>query len=155
MRTRLAAAVLALAAALTGSLLMAPAASAGTETAGECEHGANGFVDIPDWINGEFVNVTVPGGLIRVELQKGYVGGVLRGWAKILTPNQPGDLVWMDWTRDGGRTWLQCGPFAVDSPNTTKTSAAQRTSSDPNWQFRACGMVHGISSSTRCTSPWW
>ncbi|MBE8516317.1 hypothetical protein ILP97_02100 [Amycolatopsis sp. H6(2020)] len=154
MRTRLVATAVAALAAITGALVAAPAASATADTAAQCERGANGFADIPDWITGDFVDVTVPGGLIIVQLQKGYINGVLRGWAKVQGPTTYGDLVWMDWTTNGGRTWLQCGPFEVNSPGGTKTSAAQRTNPSPSWQFRACGMVHGISSSTRCTA-WW
>ncbi|MCR6488851.1 hypothetical protein M8542_39090 [Amycolatopsis sp. OK19-0408] len=155
MRTRLAAAAVAAAAALTTTALAAPAANASADTAADCERGANGFVDIPDWISGTPRDSAVPGGLIVVELQTGYISGVLRGWAKVQGPTDYGDLVWLDWTRDGGHSWIQCGPFAVGSPGGTKTSAAQRTNPSPTWQFRACGMVHGISSSTRCTDPWW
>jgi hypothetical protein len=156
MRTRLIAAAVAAVAALTTTAVAAPAASATGDTAADCERGANGFVDIPDWINGTPRDSAVPGGLIVVELQTGYINGVLRGWAKLQgATTDYGDLVWMDWTRDGGRSWIQCGPFEVTSPRMSKTSAAQRTDPSPTWQFRACGMVHGIPSSTRCTDPWW
>jgi len=63
-----------------------------------------------------------------------------------------GDLVWMDWTTNGGASWIQCGPFEVTAANQTKTSAAQRTSSDPNWQFRACGRAFPNFS---VCGPWW
>jgi hypothetical protein len=92
---------------LTGALVTAPVAAA--DTAAQCERGANGFADIPDWITGDFVDVTVPGGLITVQLQKGYINGVLRGWAEVQGPTTYGDLVWMDWTRDAGVGWTSAG----------------------------------------------
>ncbi|MFK0243925.1 hypothetical protein ACIQUM_04440 [Amycolatopsis azurea] len=141
---------------LTASFAAAAPASADpitAESAADCERGANGFVDIPDNLNGEVVRGPIVIGPIIVELHKGYVQG-LRGWAKVRGSTAAGDLVWMDWTRNGGATWIQCGPFVVSHTFQTKTSAAQRTNPSPSWQFRACGMVGGTGS-VRCTEPWW
>jgi hypothetical protein len=57
----------------------------------------------------------------------------------------------MDWSRDGGRTWLQCGPFTSNNYENTMTSPAQVTSNDPNWKFRAGASINGHISVT----DWW
>lgn len=57
-------------------------------------------------------------------------------WAKI-TGAKFGDRVWLDWSSDGGRSWVQCGPFPVGAES--GTSRAHDTG--PNWLFRACGDV--------------
>jgi transcriptional regulator with XRE-family HTH domain len=57
-------------------------------------------------------------------------------WARI-SGARFGDRVWMDWSSDGGRSWVQCGPFPVGAG--TGTSRAHDTG--PNWLFRACGDV--------------
>lgn len=151
MRRRLAAIVFVVAAMVAGSLMVSTPAMA---LASDCEGGKAGFVDIPDNLTGEVEDVVVPGGLIKAELHSGYVGGGQRGWAKLSGSTQAGDLIWMDWTTDGGKNWLQCGPFVASHRGATKTSAAQRTNSSTLWQFRACGMVVNIPSSLRCTN-WW
>jgi hypothetical protein len=127
----------------------APPASA---TAAQCEHGANGFVDIPDTLSGTVQRSVSLGAGVTVTLQSGTVSGHQRGWAKISGSTFPGDLVWMDWTTNGGASWLQCGPFSVGGFNKTKTSAAKTTSSSSTYQFRACGT--GVGLANRCTS-WW
>ncbi|MER7862747.1 MULTISPECIES: hypothetical protein [Amycolatopsis] len=142
---------------LTASFAAAAPASADpitAESAADCERGANGFVDIPDGLTGEPVRVMVVGGFMTVTLYKGYVQG-LRGWAHARGATQAGDLVWMDWTRDGGHSWIQCGPFVIPHSQATKTSAAQRTNPSPTWQFRACGMLRDQPRTTKCTEPWW
>lgn len=121
-------------------------------TAAECEGGANGFVDISDSRRGTAVYTRNLGAGTRVILYYGNVGGVQRGWAMIDGSTIPGDLVWMDWTKDGRASWIQCGPFAVDDYGLTKTSAAQRTKNDDDWQFRACGRAVGFNS---VCGPWW
>ncbi|MET9373835.1 hypothetical protein ABZX98_06745 [Streptomyces sp. NPDC002992] len=134
-----------------GLALLAPAPSAHA-AASDCEGGRNGFVDISDNaydIQAKAVTLWNEG--IDISLQYGNVNGVQRGWALIAGDVQPGNSVWLDWSRDGGRTWIQCGPF-VSKYGENKTSAAQRTSSDPNWVFRACGSTR---SGIHCTSPWW
>ncbi|MFC0542738.1 helix-turn-helix domain-containing protein [Kutzneria chonburiensis] len=57
-------------------------------------------------------------------------------WAKI-SGAKFGDRVWLDWSSDGGRSWVQCGPFPVSAES--GTSRAHDTG--PNWLFRACGDV--------------
>lgn len=140
---------------LVGSFAAAPPASAGPiaiESAADCERGARGFVDIPDNLTGEVVRGPIVIGTIIVELHKGYVQG-LRGWAKMRGTTNNGDMVWMDWTTDGGATWVQCGPFFAIATFQTKTSAAQRTNPSTAWRFRACGMMKDIRPH-RCTD-WW
>jgi hypothetical protein len=77
-----------------------------------------------------------------------------RGFAKISGSTVNGvESVWMDWTRDGGSTWLQCGPFTVNKGNgSSKTSAAQSESSSNLWRFRACGYT--ADRAITCTN-WW
>jgi len=130
----------------------APEQEIGPMSAADCERGANGFRDIPDTLRG--TEVFPPFDMVgaRIILYRGPLAGGQRGWAMIDGQTLPGDLVWMDWTRDGGASWIQCGPFQVTANGQTKTSAAQRTSSDPRWQFRACGHVSPVG--TRC-GPWW
>ncbi|GAA2702614.1 hypothetical protein GCM10010412_100750 [Nonomuraea recticatena] len=92
---------------------------------------------------------------VEVTLERDTVGwgGREYGFAKIKGNTGPYDNIWMDWTRDGGRTWLQCGPFQVGGYNLSKTSAAKYTSSDANYQFRACGSV-AYNHVVICTT-WW
>ncbi|GAA0915295.1 hypothetical protein [Virgisporangium aurantiacum] len=134
----------------------APVADPGLRSAADCEGGRNGFVDIPDTLRGTVAPVANnPRDLgfgVRAILYYGNVGGVQRGWAMIDGSTITGDLVWMDWTTNGGASWLQCGPFSVGGTGRTKTSAAKNTSSSALWQFRACGRAVGGQS--RCTN-WW
>jgi hypothetical protein len=122
-------------------------------SSGDCEGGANGFIDISDSLSGTVQRSVNMGFGVTVTLQSGTVAGAQRGWAKIGGSTLSGDLVWMDFTKNNWASWIQCGPFAVGSDNHTKTSAAQRTSSSTAWQFRACGNLAGIGDSI-CTSPW-
>jgi hypothetical protein len=129
--------------------------------ASDCTGGRNGFIDISDLeSNGaEHGKFTFPSGFGTITLKVttfGGIGGDQRGYARLAGgPYQSQSRVWMDWTRDGGRTWLQCGPFGSgDRPtNSPLTSAAQKTNSSSLWKFRACGDVPGVYSA-RCTG-WW
>ncbi|KRD19943.1 MULTISPECIES: hypothetical protein [unclassified Streptomyces] len=134
-----------------GMTLLGPAGSA-QAAASDCEGGRNGFIDISDNAYDTTARqVTLWSEGINISLQYGNIRGVQRGWALIAGDVQPGNQVWLDWTRDGGRTWIQCGPF-TSRGGENKTSAAQRTSSDANWKFRACGSTR---SGIHCTDPWW
>lgn len=126
---------------------------AAQSSSGDCEGGANGFIDISDSLSGTVQRSVDMGFGVTVTLQSGTVAGAQRGWAKISGSTLAGDLVWMDWTQNSWLNWVQCGPFAVGSDGHTKTSAAQRTNSSNAWQFRACGNLAGIGVS-KCTSPW-
>ena len=118
-------------------------------SAAECVHGANGFIDISDSLSGT-VRRSVPlRSGVRITLESGTVAGAERGWAKLSGSTAPGDRVWMDWTRNGGATWLQCGPFSVSRRNQSITSAAKVTSPSSQYMFRACG-----DRPLRCTG-WW
>ena len=122
----------------------------------DCEGGANGFRDIPDDLMGQLVGAEWAihlGADVDISLRHGTVAGAQRGWALISGATIPGDQVRMDWTQDGGKTWIQCGPFTVKADNHTYTSAAQSTNSSSLWQFRACGALDGDTVSS-CT-PWW
>jgi hypothetical protein len=52
----------------------------------------------------------------------------------------------MDWSRDGGRTWIQCGPFGNPENNASITAAAQVTNLGTSWVFRAATTTDGRSS---------
>ncbi|MEU1626297.1 hypothetical protein ABZ746_13430 [Streptomyces sp. NPDC020096] len=138
--------VLSLGSVVGVGMAVAPAAHA---AASDCEHGANGFVDISDNASGT-VERSVSHDGDTISLQS--AGG--RGFAKIEGNTVNGtESVWMDWTQDGGQTWLQCGPFNVSHGNgSSKTSAAQRESSSNLWRFRACGYT--ADGAITCTD-WW
>ncbi|MFE7777045.1 hypothetical protein ACFU5O_24765 [Streptomyces sp. NPDC057445] len=141
------------AAALLISCGLAFAGPAGTAraAASDCEGGRNGFVDISDEAYDTAARqVTLHGEGINISLQYGNIRGVQRGWARIAGDVQPGNQVWMDVSSDGGAHWLQCGPFTSRNGE-NKTSAAQRTSTNPHHKFRACGSTR---SGIHCTG-WW
>ncbi|MEU8777112.1 hypothetical protein [Streptomyces sp. NPDC048606] len=136
-----------------GLVVVGPAGSAAA-TAADCANGANGFVDISDDLSGRVARSVDMGHGRTLTLQYGSVNGAERGWAKLGGSTQNGDLVWMDWTNDGGRTWLQCGPFAADrGAGRSKTSAAKTTSSAATYKFRACARLTSPDVG-RCTT-WW
>ncbi|MFI9824315.1 hypothetical protein ACIHFC_28220 [Streptomyces sp. NPDC052013] len=156
METRLRSGLASTVAALSLGLGLAVAVPAGSAhaTAAQCQNGANGFIDISDDASGTVVRSIDMGAGRTVTLHHGNIRGLQRGWAKISGTTVNGDLVWMDWTTNGGSKWLQCGPFAVDrGPGTSKTSAAKTTSTDKNYRFRACGYLKNAGQ-TKCTS-WW
>ncbi|MEW2569238.1 hypothetical protein [Streptomyces sp. NPDC047070] len=137
-----------------GLSVVGPAASAHA-TAADCSGGAAGFIDISDDRSGTVVRSRDMGAGRTVTLEYGTIAGAQRGWAKISGTTVNNDLVWMDWTTNGGSSWLQCGPFAVDrGPGTSKTSAAKNTMDVSGYQFRACGYLKNAGQ-TKCTSPWW
>jgi hypothetical protein len=151
--TALASAALALGAGLliagpAGPATAAPALPASPASASDCAGGANGFHDISDNASGTVERtVSHDGDTITVQAAGGS------GFAKLEGATRSGESVWMDWTRDGGHTWLQCGPFQVDhGDNSSKTSAAKPTSSDPNYRFRACALT--LDQAITCTD-WW
>lgn len=137
-------------------LVVAGPVTGASASAADCEHGANGFVDISDNLGGAEVRAVDLGSGVWVTLEHTIVSGQDRGFARIRgTGTRNNDLVWMDWTQDGGRHWLQCGPFSVDRGNgTSKTSAAKKVEyNKPQYQFRACGR-RPMARVTKCTN-WW
>ncbi|WP_035844596.1 hypothetical protein [Kitasatospora azatica] len=142
------AAVTSAALALGAGLLIAVPAGPAAASAADCAGGANGFHDISDTASGTVQRSAFhQGDTITVQSAGGS------GFAKLEGQTRGGESVWMDWTRDGGHTWLQCGPFGVDhGDNSSKTSAAKPTSSDPNYRFRACALT--LDQAITCTD-WW
>jgi len=123
-------------------------------SAGDCENGANGFVDIPDDLEGTVAKSVDLGDGVIVTLEYGTVAGHQRAWARISGSTTRGDGVWMYWTTDSG--WsnrVVCGPFLVDAAGQSKTSAAKTTNRSPKWQFNACGN-HPHDDMQICTG-WW
>ncbi|WP_329571401.1 hypothetical protein [Kitasatospora sp. NBC_01266] len=141
-------AAVAAALALGAGLLIAAPAGPAAASASDCAGGANGFVDISDNASGTVQrSISHEGDTITLQ----STGGV--GFAKMQGATRSGESIWMDWTRDGGHTWLQCGPFGIDhGDNSSKTSAGKATSSDPNYRFRACGQT--LDQAISCTD-WW
>ena len=145
---------------LIGAGLVLGGGSAGATTA-DCTGGANGFVDIPDSFNGTAVegeglsNSTNPPSTASVLQEYATINGVQRGFGRIQAGGQPGIGfgLWMDVTNDGGRTWIQCGPFGASGVD-TKTTPAYPTNNDPNRKFRTCGSVSGPGGNTECLD-WW
>ena len=123
---------------------------AASALASDCEAGANGFVDISDSLSGTVRRSVEADRSLAITLQTATIAGAQRGFAKISGPTQRGDLVWMNWSLDGGHTvHVQCGPFAVDATNHSKTSASKITNPSPQYVFQACGAPHG--GRTACT----
>lgn len=128
--------------AISSSLLVGMSGVA-SATAGQCAGGANGFVDIPDDLTGTVVRQSDGGDLT---LEVGIVKGVKRGWARAHGNEValgPDTSVWMDWSQDGGNTWLQCGPFSPTDYRFSITSAAKSTNPSPSWRFRAGARFNG------------
>ncbi|WP_053731749.1 hypothetical protein [Nocardia sp. NRRL S-836] len=134
-----------LAAVLVAAAVTVAAPSAAFATKEQCAGGANGFADIPD----NLVGVTVDqrsNSVTNLHLMFGQVNGQNRGWA--LLGSAPGTrfggdsyLVWMDWSINGGYSWMQCGPFNSRAGLATITSAAKDT--HPTYSFRAGALVNG------------
>jgi len=132
----------------------APAAGAApARSRADCEHGANGFIDIPDTLSGTQVGAPAEEWAgTKITLEYARRGGGTYGFARLSGGSPwPTDSVWMDVSNDGGSNWIQCGPFA-GFPNNPVTSAAYPTSSSSLRKFRACGKVYVLA--VRCT-PWW
>ncbi|MGW7400913.1 hypothetical protein ACWGH7_31095 [Streptomyces cyaneofuscatus] len=136
---------------LTCAALLVPTATAHAAPQ-DCEGGRNGFIDISDNATGTPIRTLDMGSGVSITLQYGNISGSQRGWAKISGRAFSGDRVWMDWTTNGGSSWLQCGPFTVGTTGTSKTSAAKTTSTSSSYKFRACGNLNG--GPVRCTT-WW
>ncbi|WP_344882633.1 hypothetical protein [Nonomuraea antimicrobica] len=142
-------------AAIVGSqMITGLAGPAHAASQAECVGGANGFRDISDSASGiKQVYKQDDSRTVEINIQTVVLGHetTSRGFAKIQGQTRSGDLIWMDWTRDHGRTWIQCGPFTITANGQTKTSAAQSTSSDDAWRFRAGGVIRGKLYVT----DWW
>jgi hypothetical protein len=137
---------------LGASLVLSSGTAPAQATAAQCTPPTNGFVNPISGANAHVVRYFNYAGT-TTSLQWKYVNGVQVGFAYIGGSTAPGDLVWMDWSRDGGRTWIQCGPFSVIDWGAGRRTYAQRTSSDSRWVFRACSRLYGDTVS-QCTT-WW
>lgn len=144
---------------LAGGVAVASAAPAHASAA-DCVHGAQGFVDIPDWMpNGtsqeSFTMDPGTAAAATIHLETASIQGQSRGYAAIIGNTLAGDQFWMDWTTSysngSASGWTQCGPFTVGTGQVA-TTPAMRTDNSPAWRFRACGSRGG--GAVRCT-PWW
>jgi hypothetical protein len=121
-------------------------------TIAQCTPPTNGFVNP---INGDNAHVVRYFNAIgtTTSLQWKYLNGRQVVFAYLGGDTFPYDRVWMDWSRNGGLTWIQCGPFTVQNLHQGRRTYAQRTTTDPRWIMRACSRLSGEEIS-RCT-PWW
>ncbi|MFB9558576.1 hypothetical protein [Streptomyces roseoviridis] len=123
----------------------------------------NGFTDIPNSQTGRGI---AGGGLVSTSngqivasasygMQAGYINGQEMGWGYLQVHSTNWHThfeVWMDVTNDGGRSWIQCGPFWT--LNSRITTAAYPTSSSPSRAFRVCGSAYPGNAGIACTN-WW
>lgn len=132
------------AAALMATSLVVAAPSAASATPAQCLGGANGFVNIPDDLQGTIASQRAGNGA-TVYLQFGQVNGVQRGWTMLGAHSgmllSGDEQFWMDWSTDGGRNWIQCGPFTAVALSRGHTTPAQRT--HPSYLFRGGALVRG------------
>jgi hypothetical protein len=136
---------------LLGVPAVAEAAPAAASPA-DCTPPAHGFVRVTSGDNAHVVSY-FNNGPTTTSLQWKYVGGVQVGYAYLGGSVVVGDLVWMDWTTNNGRSWLQCGPFPIQQYFVGRRTYGKATSSNPSYRFRACSRLLGDANSY-CT-PWW
>ncbi|MGW0467790.1 hypothetical protein ACWDX6_21390 [Streptomyces sp. NPDC003027] len=96
---------------------------------------------------------TLPYNRRQVDLRAGNINGVQHGWTRIVGYTKAGDKYWMDVSRDGGRSWIQCGPFTLTRDGESPWTPAHAASPDPNLRFRACGRAADEGQSA--CGPWW
>lgn len=143
----------------TGFLTVAGPVTAAQASAGDCVGGANGFRDIPDNQGGTTVRTLKIGpsgilGTFTVTLRYATIAGWQRGFARLEAGGTSPDF-WMDWTTNGGASWLQCGPFNRWPSTASMTTPAKITSSSTSYLFRACaGVPTEWGYWTECTA-WW
>lgn len=147
-RRRAATAAIALVAAtLAGSIgsagpaQAAQAAPTGTAPAApaECRPGRNGFVATPRYVPmvSTRERIRLPSGRVTLELRQGRLDGRLVYWARVLGALRPADQFWLDWSRDGGRTFLRCGPFRVGPREVAAWTPSHAANPAARWAFRA------------------
>jgi hypothetical protein len=95
--------------------------------------GCSGFVAVATDQRGTIGRQADLGGA-TVTLEFVETADAIYGFAR----REGGGQVWLDWSSTGGDGWTRC-----DS-----TTAAQRTTDDPQWLLRACGRAGDI---IRCT----
>ncbi|GLZ37089.1 hypothetical protein [Actinokineospora sp. NBRC 105648] len=141
-----------------GFLAIGPASAAQASPA-NCAGGVNGFIDIPDSLQGTAVNGSAavndysPYGTASYALNVGTVSGQVRGWGRLQPNLNSGEVgkVWMDVSNNAGSSWIQCGPFTTTFQGVI-TTPAYPTSSSSSRVFRVCAQVN---NSTISCSGWW
>lgn len=105
----------------------------------DCAPGKNGFVETPRHVPEARAveRVRLPGREVVLELRHGKLNGRAVYWARVLGDIKPADQFWFDWSKDGGRHWIRCGPFRVGSRITAAWTPAHHTNPGANWKFRA------------------
>jgi hypothetical protein len=110
----------------------------------DCLNGANGFLPVPDVVlDAQVIRRRAVEPDAAIELVAGTIGGQRRVWARV---SGTADF-WLDVSRDGGQSWLRCGPFTADSHQTP----AQLL--DPAWVYVGCAEPPGdkVPPTTGCT----
>ncbi|RSS48314.1 hypothetical protein EF912_25395 [Streptomyces sp. WAC07061] len=88
-----------------------------------------------------------------VQLRVGEINGQKYGWARVVGKSMEGDKYWMDVTRNGAASWVQCGPFTVAKDLDGGYTPAYRADyNNPALRFRACAQAVGEQS---VCGPWW
>jgi hypothetical protein len=76
-----------------------------------------------------------------LELRQGRVNGVQHAWTR-LTDARDGDVIWLEVSGDGGKTWVQCGKRTIVAGKRNYTDA-KRTSSSSEVCMRAVTQLAG------------
>jgi hypothetical protein len=145
-------AALALSVAAAGGAALVGTAGPAAATIADCTPPRNGFVNAANGTGGAVVRYFHVYDT-TTSLQWRTVNGRQVGFAYLGGYTNPGDRVWMDWSTNGGRTWVQCGPFSASQHGQGVRTYGQRTDPSPAWVFRACSRLSG-EERTRCTA-WW
>ncbi|QUQ67190.1 hypothetical protein [Kutzneria sp. CA-103260] len=108
----------------------------------------SGMIDPVDAINKSNVQSAVVEGR-TLELRQGDVGGVQHAWAR-LSDAHDGDVVWLEISGDGGKTWIKCDRRTIRAGRRNYTDA-QRTVNDAQVCMRA---VAQLGDSRYQTAAW-
>lgn len=139
---------------LAGPAQAAPGPGAPVRPA-DCQPGRHGFVatprHVPDAITKERVHLVAREVL---ELRQGRLNGRRVIWARVLGTLHPNDRFWLDWSRDGGRTFLRCGPFLVGNRRVAAWTPAHPANPGARWVFRA-GAQRAPSTRAPAYTGWW
>ncbi|REH43717.1 hypothetical protein BCF44_109260 [Kutzneria buriramensis] len=104
-----------------------------------------GMVDPVNAVNKSNVQSAVVEGR-TLELRQGDISGVQHAWAR-LTSAHDGDVVWLEISGDGGKTWIQCDRRTIQAGGRNYTDA-QRTTNDVRVCMRAVTQLSGVRYQT-------
>jgi hypothetical protein len=99
-----------------------------------------GMVDPVNAVNKSNVQSAVVEGR-TLELRQGDINGTQHAWAR-LSGAHDGDVLWLEISGDGGKTWIQCGRRIVQ-PGGRNYTDAQRTTNDAQVCMRSVAQLAG------------